>query len=236
MMTFCKRLWLSLVLLAAGSLALLLSDLHSRVGARNQKEVRSTRIPVALLKHASNSVLDEAEQGVVEQLASAGYVDGERLALRRFCAEGDLPTANAIARRYRAQCYGHTLRCRQQGQSPGHFEYQRTGREECSGKFGLDGFPCQAKFRHAGESGGPQAIGPVLADQEISYSESLMVEAAMRGMRYGLKEAGLVQGENVTLRTLCAQGDMAGLGRYSIQPSLPEPTCRSFTARPPSAC
>ena len=57
-----------------------------------------TKRPVALLEHASNSLLDEVERGVLEQLANAGYSDGGRLALRRFCAEGDLPTANAIAR------------------------------------------------------------------------------------------------------------------------------------------
>ena len=32
-------------------------------------------------------------------MASAGYTDGGRLALQRFSAEGDLPTANAIAQR-----------------------------------------------------------------------------------------------------------------------------------------
>jgi ABC-type uncharacterized transport system substrate-binding protein len=39
-----------------------------------------------------------------------------------------------------------------------------------------------------------------------------MVEDAMRGFRDGLKEAGLKAGPDFTLRTLCAQGDMAGLG------------------------
>ncbi|MBU6403014.1 MAG: ABC transporter substrate-binding protein, partial [Verrucomicrobia bacterium] len=39
------------------------------------------------------------ERGVLEQLAEAGYRAGERLALQRFSAEGDLPTANAMASR-----------------------------------------------------------------------------------------------------------------------------------------
>jgi ABC-type uncharacterized transport system substrate-binding protein len=39
-----------------------------------------------------------------------------------------------------------------------------------------------------------------------------MVEDAMRGFRDGLKEAGLNEGTDFTLRTLCAQGDMAALG------------------------
>jgi ABC-type uncharacterized transport system substrate-binding protein len=53
---------------------------------------------VGLLKHASNSLLDDVECGVLEQLAAAGYRDGERITLQRFSAEGDLPTANAIAK------------------------------------------------------------------------------------------------------------------------------------------
>ena len=48
--------------------------------------------------------------------------------------------------------------------------------------------------------------------QEISYLESVMVEDAMQGFRQGLKEAGLAQGPDFTLHTLCAQGDMASLG------------------------
>ena len=53
---------------------------------------------MAILKHASNRLLDELESGVLEQLAAAGYEDGQRLRLQRFSAEGDLPTANAIAK------------------------------------------------------------------------------------------------------------------------------------------
>ena len=96
-----KRLVLSLGLLAAASAILLLSDLHSRVGAR--RSAGPVRIPVAILKHASNRLLDEVERGVLEQLAAAGYQDGERIALQRFSAEGDLPTANAIAKHDRRQ-------------------------------------------------------------------------------------------------------------------------------------
>ncbi|MEI6781321.1 MAG: ABC transporter substrate-binding protein [Verrucomicrobiota bacterium] len=100
MIPILKRVLLSVVLLAAGALVLLLSDLHSREGARNrnQKGEGPSRIPVALLKHSSNPLLDDAERGVLEQLAAAGYRDGERLALQRFNAEGDATIANTIAR------------------------------------------------------------------------------------------------------------------------------------------
>ena len=99
MMPLLKGVLLSLVLLTAGALTLLLSDLHSREGARKAAGERASRIAVAVLKHSSNPLLDEVERGVLEQLAAAGYRDGERLALQRFSAEGDLPTANAIAKR-----------------------------------------------------------------------------------------------------------------------------------------
>jgi ABC-type uncharacterized transport system substrate-binding protein len=99
MISILRRVLLSVVLLGAGALTLLLSDLQSREGAQNQKGERLSSIPVALLKHSSNLLLDEVERGVLEELAAAGYRDGERLALQRFSAEGDLPTANQIAQR-----------------------------------------------------------------------------------------------------------------------------------------
>ncbi|HOW66312.1 MAG TPA: ABC transporter substrate-binding protein [Candidatus Paceibacterota bacterium] len=98
-MPILKRLLLSLVLLGAATLVLLLSDLHSRESARSQKTGGKTVRKVAVLKHASNMLLDEVERGVIEQLAAAGYDHGGRLALQRFSAEGDLPTANSIAQR-----------------------------------------------------------------------------------------------------------------------------------------
>ena len=53
-----SRVFLSLVLLAATALTLLLSDLHSREGVRNGAASGQTRIPVAILKHISNTLLD----------------------------------------------------------------------------------------------------------------------------------------------------------------------------------
>lgn len=93
-----KRVLLSLVLLGTGALTLLLSDLHSREGRRVLESAAQSRAPVAILKHASNLLMDEVERGVLEKLSAEGYKDGERIALQRFSAEGDLPTANAIAK------------------------------------------------------------------------------------------------------------------------------------------
>lgn len=93
-----QRVVLSLILLGAGALTLLLSDLHSRNRQAGEPGGPLAPTRVALLKHASNLLLDDVEQGVLDQLAAAGYRDGDRIRLDRFCAEGDLPTANAIAR------------------------------------------------------------------------------------------------------------------------------------------
>jgi ABC-type uncharacterized transport system substrate-binding protein len=90
-----KRIALSIGLLIAAAAILLLTDRHSRQGAR--RPAAGTPIPVALLKHASNPLLDDVEQGVLQMLASRGFTP-ERMDLRRFSAEGDLPTANAIAK------------------------------------------------------------------------------------------------------------------------------------------
>ena len=80
-------------------MTLLLSDLHSRQGARKPGDERGAPLAIAMLKHNSSLLLDEVERGVLDQLSAGGYRDGERLALQRFSAEGDLPTANAIAKR-----------------------------------------------------------------------------------------------------------------------------------------
>ena len=101
MIPILKRVLLSLVLLSAGALVLLLSDLRSREGARHrsQKGDRTSSIPVALVKYTSNQLMDDVERGVLEQLAAAGYREGERLDLQRFSAESDVTTANTIAKR-----------------------------------------------------------------------------------------------------------------------------------------
>lgn len=93
-----KPVLLSLGLLGAAALTLLLSDLHSRVG-QQAKDSAATQIPIVLLKHVSNLALDDVEQGCIAGLAAGGFKDGERITLTRYTAEGDLPTANAIAKR-----------------------------------------------------------------------------------------------------------------------------------------
>jgi ABC-type uncharacterized transport system substrate-binding protein len=86
--------------------------------------------------------------------------------------------------------------------------------QEVARKLGVVFPPAVLAMQTPGSPGETVARKPLTRQwriQEISYSESIMVEEAMRGFRQGLKEAALAEGTDFTLRTLCAQGDMAGL-------------------------
>lgn len=99
MFTAAKRLFLGLALIACAAGILLLSDLEHRNEGRNTNAADSTRIPrVALFVIASNALLEDAGQGVAESLTRANIVDGKTANIDHFNAEGDLPTANSIAK------------------------------------------------------------------------------------------------------------------------------------------
>jgi ABC-type uncharacterized transport system substrate-binding protein len=86
-----KRLSLGVVLIAAASSVLLVSDWNQRRSGRGE-------LPrVAVFQHASQPVLDEGIEGTLAALEALGFRDGETISLRHFNAENDLPTANAIA-------------------------------------------------------------------------------------------------------------------------------------------
>ena len=93
-----KRLILSLALLLAAALTLLLSDLGSRQGARAGAAGAAAKLQVAVVKHASNRLLDDVESGVLARLVEAQLKEGARFEVRRFNAEGDFGTANAIGK------------------------------------------------------------------------------------------------------------------------------------------
>ena len=86
-----RRLVLGLILIALTSSVLLLSDWSQRQPAGGQ-------IPrVAIVQHASQKILDEGVQGMLDALADGGLVDGRTLRVERFNAQNDQPTANSIA-------------------------------------------------------------------------------------------------------------------------------------------
>ncbi|MFM7215406.1 MAG: ABC transporter substrate binding protein, partial [Verrucomicrobiota bacterium] len=92
-----RRLSLGLLLIALSGAVLLYSDRGSRRSAQGNRSADQP-IRVALVQHASLVVLEDGADGVVEALAARGYEEGGRIRLRRFNAEGDLGTANTIAR------------------------------------------------------------------------------------------------------------------------------------------
>ncbi len=103
-MLVVRRLLLGLTLIAATSGVLLLSDLDSRIkpaaamragGESGSNPARAMR--VALLQHASQTILDDGSAGMIAGLADKGWIEGQNLKLTRYNAQGDMPTAQSIA-------------------------------------------------------------------------------------------------------------------------------------------
>jgi len=85
-----------LIFLAAG--LLLYSDLGSRHRNARVATAASRVFRVALVQHAALPAIDDGVKGIMEALQSRGYAHGGRLLLRQFNAQGDMSTANAIAK------------------------------------------------------------------------------------------------------------------------------------------
>lgn len=91
-MNILKRLSLALALLVVASLILLLSDWNQR------RDISSQTVRIAVLQFASRPTLDDGVAGMIQGLHEMGFQEGRNLAVKRYNAEGDLNTANAIAR------------------------------------------------------------------------------------------------------------------------------------------
>jgi ABC-type uncharacterized transport system substrate-binding protein len=92
MWSMIKRLALGLSLIVLASAVLLISDSTHRQTSRK-------RLPrIAILQHSSQPVLDEGVEGMLQGLAESGFQAGKNLLVQRYNAEGDLPTANTIAK------------------------------------------------------------------------------------------------------------------------------------------
>jgi ABC-type uncharacterized transport system substrate-binding protein len=83
-----KRLSLGIVLIVAAAGVLLVSDVRS-AGSKPR---------IAILQHASTPVLDDGVRGMLDGLAQNGYQDGATAIITQYNAQGDMATANAIAR------------------------------------------------------------------------------------------------------------------------------------------
>ncbi len=85
-----KRLSLGLVLIAGASAVLLATDVR-RTGP--------TAVPrIGILQHASVPVLDDGVRGMIDGLREKGYRNGETAHITVYNAQGEIATANAIAR------------------------------------------------------------------------------------------------------------------------------------------
>ncbi len=101
MLETLRRLGLGLGLIALAAGVLLYTDRGSRNRARKAPSTSAQTekaLRVALVQYASLDVLDQGADGILQALAERGYVEGERLELRRYNAEGDIGTANAIGK------------------------------------------------------------------------------------------------------------------------------------------
>ena len=87
-----KRMWLGLLLIAAASSVLLISDW-------NQRRADKGAVPrIAIFQHASQGIIDDGVRGMIDALAEKRLVHPDTIEISRFNAENDLPTANAIAK------------------------------------------------------------------------------------------------------------------------------------------
>ncbi|MEN9601218.1 MAG: hypothetical protein RIS56_824 [Verrucomicrobiota bacterium] len=96
-----KRLLLGVSLIALAAGVLLYTDRGSRHSSRAKPAAGKATdkvIQVALVQHASIPPLDDGVVGILAALAERGYRDGSRLQIKRYNAEADMGTANAIAR------------------------------------------------------------------------------------------------------------------------------------------
>lgn len=94
-----RRLGLGFALLVIAAGILLSSDLQSRRGAQSRGSKDGLKVTrIALVQHASIKALEDGREGVLARLAERGFKDGEKISIKFFNAEGDIATANAIAK------------------------------------------------------------------------------------------------------------------------------------------
>lgn len=95
-----RRLSLGLSLIALASAVLVISETPRAKEVRTTPNAQARRKPVkvALFQMASQPIIEEGVAGVLDSLKDKGYADGQLLHLTRFNAEGDMATANTIAR------------------------------------------------------------------------------------------------------------------------------------------
>jgi len=95
MIATLQKLALGLTLIMGSAAILLCSDLGSR---HRGAQTHAGPMRVAIVQQTSIPPLDDGITGALQALKERGYVDGARMTLRRYNAQADIATANAIAR------------------------------------------------------------------------------------------------------------------------------------------
>ena len=93
-----KKIALGSALIAASAAILLYSDLGSRNGGAGNRDHAGKTLQVAIVQQTSIPPLDDGVRGALAALKERGYADGGRMVVSRYNAQGDIATANAIAR------------------------------------------------------------------------------------------------------------------------------------------
>ena len=94
-----RQLWFALKRLSLGIFLIILLSGVLLVSDWNQRKPSAGHIlRVAILQHASQAVMDEGVQGMLDGLAESGFVEGKNILYKRYNAEGDMATANTIAK------------------------------------------------------------------------------------------------------------------------------------------
>jgi len=95
-----KRIAFSLFLVFLAAALQLWSDRHNRhPGQAAPQNQTGGAIPIAILQHSSNPMMDEIRSGVLDGLHGKGYDDGRNVTITTYNAEGDLPTGNLMAQK-----------------------------------------------------------------------------------------------------------------------------------------
>ncbi len=94
-----KRVVFSLLLVLFAAALQLWSDRHNRHDQQQLAQATAKIIPIAILQHSSNPMMDEIRSGVIDALHHQGFNDGQNIALTLYNAEGDLPTGNLMAQK-----------------------------------------------------------------------------------------------------------------------------------------
>jgi ABC-type uncharacterized transport system substrate-binding protein len=97
MLAALKKIALGLALIIASAAILLYSDLDSRQASAGS-DAATRQLRVAVVQQTSIPALDDGITGALEALKERGYVDGGRVVLRQYNAQGDISTGNAIAK------------------------------------------------------------------------------------------------------------------------------------------